>query len=184
MTLNSWFPRVPHEVPSGFLTRARELAPEVLGSLVSAQVSETHPGVWTEEDSHQGVCLTVLVPRTAARNWHLQARLYDGDLTAGWGDEMYFDDVGDALDVLTRSHFTEHDEPAAAEAAVRWMARQLSRPMRTETWIGRRALIGPRGVKAERIVFTDTDTVLAERGKRWIRRHGDPDRVIVDELPS
>lgn len=67
---------------------------------------------------------------------------------------------------------------------MRSMARQLRRPMRTESWFGRRALIGPRGVKAERIVFSETDTVLVERGKRWMRRHGAPDRVILDDVPS
>ncbi len=114
------FARIPKELPSPFLTRARELAPSVLGPWIRPRATEAHPAVWAEEESRQGVVLTVRMPCPAARGWHLQARSYDGELTASWGDEMYFDCVSHGQpDVFTLSAPTADGEPAA-DAALRW----------------------------------------------------------------
>lgn len=183
MLADIWFPSVSNEVPSLILQRARQLAPVLLGSLVAPSATESHPGVWTEDETRRGVVLTVKAPRLGVEDWHLHARLHEGHLVAQWGDEMYFD-VADPVassDELRMSDVTHVVEPTAAEATLRWMVRQLTRPIKVEQWHGRRAGLGPRRVVARRVVFADAGTVLHAWGWRYIRRLGVPDEVLWDD---
>jgi hypothetical protein len=150
-----------------FLERVRALAPEELGQLIE-------PGE-TREFDYAGSLLMVDVPDVPDGKWpviynHIQVRWDDGFLGGCWGDTYLWDDFDprDEEALIVRGLLMTDEE--AAEAAVAWLARQLSRPLDHQVW--------KKGaqVVAQRWVLADTGREVGRRGSRRAR-HGSPTLV-------
>ncbi|WP_298456648.1 hypothetical protein [uncultured Cellulomonas sp.] len=184
-TASEWFrpasPRVPADDP--FTHRARGAAPALLGPLVAPGATRAFPARWLGDEP--GTVLTVAVPGLEDGEAHLQVMLHRPRLTGCWETEALLVDHSDLRgpDVLV-ADVAPGSEGRAADLAVRWLAGQLSRPVREERWVGW------RGTIASRLVMADTGSVLLERGGRVIRRHGEPAQVLqvrpcaADRAPS
>jgi hypothetical protein len=161
-----WFAPVSqqHALTGPFLTRARELAPDLLGPFVASRLTGAQPARWIGD--RPGVVLTVLVPGFDSGRVHLQVTLHDGRLTGRWAHDRHVPEPGPVSgpDTLVVTGDVEARAGESAQQAVVWMARQLARPVVEERWLGW------RGPVASRTVMGDTRTVLWHWGDRWIRR--------------
>lgn len=97
-------------------------------------------------------------------NNHIQVAWEDGVLGGYWGDVHLWDgfDERDEEALVVRGQTLTDDE--AAEAAVAWLARQLSRPLDHEVWRKDGRVVGQRWVLA------DTGREIGRRGSRLARR--------------
>ena len=151
-----------------FLARARVLAPERLGHLVGFGE--------TRETDYAGCLLMVDVPqipdgkRPVITN-HIQVRWDDGFLGGYWGDAYLWEDFDARDDEALVVRGVPMTDDQAAETAVAWLARQLSRPLDHEVWKkGEQTM-------AQRWVLADTGREIGRRGSRRARR-GPPTLVM------
>jgi hypothetical protein len=144
-----------------FLDRVRALAPGRLDHIVE-------PGD-TWETEYAGCLLMVdvpIVPNGGLRgtNNHLQVAWEDGVLGGYWGDDHLWDGFDERDDeALVVRGLTLTDEEAA-DAAVAWLTRQLSRPLDHQIWKKADQVV------AQRWVLADTGREIGRRGSRRARR--------------
>jgi hypothetical protein len=168
----TWFPSAEWSRGEGttpFLERVRALAPERLGHLIEAG------DTW--ETDYAGCLLMVDLPGIPdgglrGTNNHIQVAWEDGVLGGYWGDVHLWDgfDERDEEALVVRGPTLTDAE--AAEAAVAWLARQLSRPLDHQVWKEDR-------VVGQRWVLVDTGREVGRRGSRLARR-GSP--TVVTRL--
>ena len=163
----TWF---PSERTTPFLERVRALAPERLGHLVD-------PGETWETD-YAGCLLMADVPDVPDGKWpvitnHIQVRWDDGFLGGYWGDTYLWDDFDERDEEALVVRGLPMTDDQAAEAAVAWLARQLSRPLDHQVWRKGEQVV------AQRWVLADTGREVGRRGNRRARR-GSP--TVVTRL--
>lgn len=164
-----WFDgRTPGDAAErAFVDRVRELAPDAMGDRVSADDTGLFP---------YGCLVTVDVPGVPANEvpvytHQLQVLFAPGLLGGYWGCSHLWDgfDPADLEALYVTGDVTPQE---AAEAAVRWMAHQLHRPLVVQEWDNRLS-----GTKTRRWVLVDTGRLVA--GKRRVpRRRPVPSRVV------
>jgi hypothetical protein len=153
-----WF---PSDRTTPFLQRVRDLAPERLGHLLGS--GET----W--ETDYAGCLLIVDVPQVPDGKWpvitnHIQVRWDDGLLGGYWGDAYLWDDFDPRDEEALVVRGVPMTDAQAAETAVDWLARQLSRPLDHQVWKN-----GGQ-TRGQRWVLADTGREIGRHGSRRARR--------------
>ncbi len=140
-----------------FLERVRSLAPERLGHLVE-------PGATWETD-YAGCLLIVDVPEVGDDRFrivynHLQIRWDHGVLGGYWGDSYLWDEFDERDDEALHVRGLPLSDEQAADAALDWLARQLSRPLDHQIWMQNEEVV------AERWIVADTGLEIGRRGSK------------------
>lgn len=165
-----WF---PSDRTTPFLDRVRALASERLAHLVG-------PGETWETD-YAGCLLMVDVPEVPDGKWpvitnRIQIRWDDGLLGGYWGDTYLWDDFDERDEEALVVRGVPMTDDEAAEVAVSWLARQLSRPLDHQVWKRDDRVV------AEELVLSDTGREVGRRGSKRARR-GSP-TLITRLRPS